>query len=51
MQIDLCTILCCHFILQYENTPLKLAAEAGNREAVELLIDSGADITKADIVG
>ena len=37
-------------LLQYGNTPVKLAAEKGNSHAVRLLIEKGADVTIADSV-
>lgn len=38
------------FCLQYGNTPVKLAAERGNRSAVGLLMEKGADVAIADNV-
>ena len=38
------------FLLQYGNTPVKLAAEKGNISVVKLLMEKGADITIADKV-
>ena len=38
------------FLLQYGNTPVKLAAEKGNSGAVRLLINKRADLTIADQV-
>ena len=37
-------------LLQYGNTPVKLAAEKENSEAVRLLIQKEADVTIADTV-
>ncbi len=37
-------------LLQFGNTPMKLAAEKGNSDAVRLLMEKEADITIADKV-
>ena len=50
VSIELCITLYCWYLIQGETTPVYVAADLGNFDLLNMLIDAGCDVNIANVV-